>query len=286
MKSNRKWWAAQDLKMSCPAPVLVLQAGRQSPGNELEKISLSLPSRYQTSCRMILLFLMKSFSIPIFLRYNLSKYFIALMSEYLLHKRRLIMIKNYDVSSFIEKYNMEDAYILNAGSSSVRYGLHCLNADIQKKPDVDLVCDIHNLPDNLDPFDAVICNAVLQYCQSPKRVINEFYRVLKPGGLLFIDAPWVQPFCQDTPDLFRFSKEGLQLLVSGQFDVLEIGPSIRPGSAFYFLGVNIAGDLTGNRYINFALRSATAFLLWPFRWIRTKHDERTCGAFYAVCRKK
>jgi hypothetical protein len=85
MISIGRWWAAQDLKMSCPAPVLVLQAGRQSPGNELEKISSSLPPRYRTLRGITLTFLMKYFSMTIFLGYKLSKYFIALISEYLLH---------------------------------------------------------------------------------------------------------------------------------------------------------------------------------------------------------
>ncbi len=42
-------------------------------------------------------------------------------------------------------------------------------------------------PDNT--FDKIVCNAVLQYCESPmlgRNVIDEFYRVCKPGGKIYV----------------------------------------------------------------------------------------------------
>jgi SAM-dependent methyltransferase len=149
---------------------------------------------------------------------------------------------------------------------------------------VDVVCDIHDLPDSLGNFDAIVCNAVLQYCHSPQRVAREFYRVLKPGGYLFIDVPWVQPYCPDTPDKYRFSQDALRLLFS-DFEVIDIGASIRPGSAFVMQGVRIARTLTSNRYLSHAFGMAATFILYPFRWIRTVEEYKTAGAFYMICRK-
>jgi len=178
------------------------------------------------------------------------------------------------------------ARILNAGSASVRYGTNCLNVDIQEKSGVDVVCDLHDLPLSPSQFDGVICNAVLQYCQRPRTVIREFRRVLQAGGYLFADVPWVQPYCPDTValDRFRFSEDALRDICS-EFAILDIGASIRPGSAFAMLGVRIAGSLTSNRYLNFLLARIAAALLYPFRRIRTARESRTAGAFYVVCRK-
>jgi len=179
--------------------------------------------------------------------------------------------KYYTADEFVREYNLilSGARILNAGSSTTRFGQNCINVDIQDKPNVDLIADLHELPDDIGKFDAVICNAVLQYCHSPKKVIEEFHRVLEPGGLLFIDAPWVQPYCDDTPDLFRFSERGLISLLD-EFEVVSSGPSISPGSALAMQGSYIAGSLSRNKYIAYAFTKAAEVLLYPMRWIRTQ----------------
>ena len=197
-----------------------------------------------------------------------------------------MLVKNYSEYDFLERYGLlkSGARILNAGSSNVRYGKNCVNIDIQKKPNVDVVCDVHNLPNSLGEFDAVICNAVLQYCHNFQIVSQQFYNVLKDGGYLFVDAPWVQPFCPDTPDRYRFSEEALKSIFS-KFNIVESGPSIRPGSAFAMLGVHIAQSLTTNKYINFLLGKIITFALYPFRGIRTSEENKTAGAFYIICQK-
>ncbi len=105
-----------------------------------------------------------------------------------------MLVKNFSSVDFLQRYRLleTNARILNAGSASTRYGNNCINVDIQDKENVDLVCDIQDLPDTIGQFDAVICIAVLQYCLSPQLVARNFHRVLKPGRLLYVDAPWVQ----------------------------------------------------------------------------------------------
>ena len=197
-----------------------------------------------------------------------------------------LIVKNCRVSDFLARYDLlsGDKRLLNAGSSSVRYGMNCVNIDIQHKQNVDVVCDIHELPDSLGEFDAIVCNAVLQYCHSPQRVAKELHRVLKPGGYLFVDAPWVQPYCADTIDRFRFSQDALKSIFS-DFEIIEIGSSIRPGSALAMLGVQIAQSLTVNKYINYVLGKIARLILYPLRVIRTADQSKTAGAFYMICRK-
>ena len=197
-----------------------------------------------------------------------------------------LLVKNFTEHDFLARYNLSgaDRRVLNAGSSSVRYNMNCVNVDIRPKRNVDVICDIHNVPALPGQFDAIVCNAVLQYCQDPHSVALEFHRILKSGGYLFLDAPWIQPFCQDTVDRFRFSEDALKSLFS-MFEIIEVGPSIRPGSAFAMLGVHIAGSLTANRYINWLLRKTVTACLFPFRWIRTVDESNTAGAFYMICKK-
>lgn len=197
-----------------------------------------------------------------------------------------LLYKDYSEYAFIKQYHLLDPEkrILNAGSSTLRYGANCVNVDIQDKPNVDVICDIHDIPESLGYFDAIICNATLQYCDRPIKVAEEFYRVLKPGGYLFVDAPWIQPFCIETPDKLRFSQDALKSIFSN-FEHIEIGSSIRSGSAFAMLGVRIAQNMTTNKYINYGLFKLATVVLFPFRWIKTADESKTAGAFYMIARK-
>jgi SAM-dependent methyltransferase len=197
-----------------------------------------------------------------------------------------ILVKNYHELNFLNDFDLLRAgvRILNAGSSSVRYNSSCINLDIQHKPNVDIVGNIQNIPLQESSVDVIVCNAVLQYCTEPQQAAKEFYRVLAPGGFLFLDAPWIQPYCNDTPDRFRFSKNILTTLFA-DFEIIQCKPSIRAGSAFGMLGIDILGNLTYNRYINYILRKIATFLFYPFRWIKTVKEDRLSGAFYLICRK-
>lgn len=197
-----------------------------------------------------------------------------------------LLYKDYTEYDFLRQYQVltNQQRILNAGSSSVRYGGNCVNIDIQEKPNVDVVCDLHALPTSLGQFDAIICNAVLQYCHTPPQAISELYRVLKPGGYLFVDTPWIQPYANDTPDKFRFSQDALKMLFAN-FEIIQTGSSIRSGSAFLLHGQRIARNLTKNKYLNFGLAKLVTLMLFPCRWVKTADESRTAGAFYIICRK-
>lgn len=199
-----------------------------------------------------------------------------------------MLIQNYTSKDFIRNSGLEfdpTLRVLNAGSSTTRYGDNCTNVDIQAKPGVDLVCDVHKLPGELSgQFDIVVCTAVLQYCADARRVAWQLYRVLKPGGLAYIEAPWIQGYCRDTPDRYRYSLEELRTIF-GAFDIVESGPAITSGSALAYLAYQMAEDATDNRYFNFALRNFVKLVFWPMRHVRTKAEDKLAGSFYLVGRK-
>jgi SAM-dependent methyltransferase len=55
---------------------------------------------------------------------------------------------------------------------------------------IDLVCDITQItaPDN--SFDAVLCSEVLEHVPEPTHALDEFARLLRPGGTLILTAPF------------------------------------------------------------------------------------------------
>ena len=55
---------------------------------------------------------------------------------------------------------------------------------------IDLVCDISAIPEPDAAFDAILCSEVLEHVPDPTKVLDEFVRLLKPGGKLILTAPF------------------------------------------------------------------------------------------------
>lgn len=55
---------------------------------------------------------------------------------------------------------------------------------------VDIVCDITQVPRPDGSFDAILCTEVLEHLPRPIDAIREFGRLLRPGGILLLTAPF------------------------------------------------------------------------------------------------
>jgi SAM-dependent methyltransferase len=86
---------------------------------------------------------------------------------------------------------------------------------------LDIVAVGEHLPFLDENFDLAICTQVLNYTANPARVIAEIYRVLKPGGSLYLSAPAIFPRYHD--QRWRFMPDGLSVLLSSFSDV-EVVP--------------------------------------------------------------
>ena len=56
-------------------------------------------------------------------------------------------------------------------------------------PWADVKMDVHDIPFNDNEFDVVICNHVLEHVRDDKKVMEEFYRVMKKGGWGIFQVP-------------------------------------------------------------------------------------------------
>lgn len=55
---------------------------------------------------------------------------------------------------------------------------------------VGIVCDITSIPEPDSSFDVVLCSEVLEHLPEPEKAVDEFTRLLKPGGRLILTAPF------------------------------------------------------------------------------------------------
>ncbi|MHC5012469.1 MAG: class I SAM-dependent methyltransferase [Planctomycetota bacterium] len=56
--------------------------------------------------------------------------------------------------------------------------------------DVDIISDITSIPEPDASFDAVLCTEVLEHLPHPIDALRELSRLLKPGGVLILTAPF------------------------------------------------------------------------------------------------
>lgn len=70
---------------------------------------------------------------------------------------------------------------------AVNEGLQSKNWDTSR---IDLVSDITAIPAPDASFDAIMCSEVLEHVPEPTHALDEFSRLLKPGGIMILTAPF------------------------------------------------------------------------------------------------
>lgn len=100
--------------------------------------------------------------------------------------------------------------LLDAGAGECQYKKHCahlryvaqdvgiydgtgetgLQTGTWDFSQLDIVCDIVSIPEPDGSFDAVLCTEVLEHLPDPVRALDEMARLLRPGGMMIITAPF------------------------------------------------------------------------------------------------
>jgi len=112
-------------------------------------------------------------------------------------------------------------------------------SDIDASADVDLFCDGHNLPFVDGVFDAVVTTAVLEHVLYPEHVAAEIMRVLKSGGLLYSELPFMQQVHEGAYDFTRYTLSGHRRLFNNVSEI-ESGLVAGPGTALVWAIENFA----------------------------------------------
>jgi len=140
-----------------------------------------------------------------------------------------------DLRKFIKKYIEKKKIIaLNIGSGNSDLSRRISNIDIFPYNNVDLTCDIENIPIKDNSVDAIINVAVLEHVINPEKAIKEMRRILKKGGVIFSFFPFIQPFHASPNDYSRRTFEGTKLFY-GDFKTIEIKNAGGPTSGLLWV---------------------------------------------------
>jgi SAM-dependent methyltransferase len=89
----------------------------------------------------------------------------------------------------------------------------------------DIVAPASNIPLEVASVDAILCTQVLEHVAEPASVLAEFFRLLKPGGRLWLLAPLVWYLHEEPDDYYRYTSHGLRFLLErAEFIEIEVNP--------------------------------------------------------------
>lgn len=95
------------------------------------------------------------------------------------------------------------------------------------------VADAHQIPLEDASVDGVVVQAVLEHVLDPSAVVKEVFRVLKPGGLVYAETPFMQQVHEGAYDFTRFTELGHRWLFR-HFEEIQRSVIGGPGLSLYW----------------------------------------------------
>jgi len=177
--------------------------------------------------------------------------------------------------------------VVELGSGARRLRPDVLTVDLFPNPNVDLVADISETPIRDGKVDFVILDSVIEHVEDPVAAVREARRILKRGGRLFINCPFMLPYHGYPAHYQNFTRDGLEHLLR-DFSSCTVKPTFGPMSAW----VNMTAEtfavmLAGERGLAYVVAKGCALL--PIFWLkyldiffaRTQRAHRLAGMLCA-----
>ncbi len=134
--------------------------------------------------------------------------------EVIVHTSEHIHGRTLDLGAGTAKYKN---IILEHATEYIAY-------DLIPGKNIDVVGDITKTEFAHNSFDTIISTQVFEHIPSPWEAVKEIYRLLKPGGIAIVSAPFMNPYHADPYDFYRYTTEGFKALFKDGFTVLECAP--------------------------------------------------------------
>ncbi len=160
--------------------------------------------------------------------------------------------ENYSITRFMKfaaKQVSRKDKVLDAGAGSCPYEKLFSHAkyescdfedifDKKAKNRHDFICDLVKIPRKNGHYNVILNTQVLEHVPDPQKVLNEFFRLLKKGGKLFLTAPQGWGIHGEPYHFFNFTKYGLKLLLErAGFKIIFIKPR---GGFFWYLSKRLS----------------------------------------------
>lgn len=182
---------------------------------------------------------------------------------------------------------------LNVGAGFSRLHPQMLNVDLVAGTLIDVRASALALPFRDGMFDVIVTQETLEHVPDPFGAIHEIARVLKPGGALYCQLPFVIGFHPGPQDFWRFTVQGMRELVERcglQVSVLSI--AVGGGTGYYRVSVEFWSGLLsfGCTPVYKTAKAVFALALYPLKWLDplfavSRERDRIPGGYLVIARK-
>jgi len=160
-----------------------------------------------------------------------------------------------------------------------------VESDVTHGINTNIIIDAHQIPFQDQSFDLVISQAVFEHVLDPFLCVKEVHRVLKPGGLIYSEIPFMQHVHGGKYDFHRFTHLGHKRLFR-QFREEKSGIIAGAGSMLAWSLLYFITSFSPNKKIDKALSylgSFACFWLKYFDYLLNQNDgsyDAACGIFF------
>ena len=141
---------------------------------------------------------------------------------------RLTWQYSRQVEKVVVRYGSPPSVVVDLGAGGRRLAPHVHTVDFAALPGTDIIADVCATPFDDRTVDLVIATGLLEHVLDERKLLDECRRILKPGGVLHVELPFLQQYHDDPIDCRRYTVPGLaRLLEQHGFQVSEFGPPHR-----------------------------------------------------------
>lgn len=182
---------------------------------------------------------------------------------------------------------------VDLGCGRTRLHPRVFGLDLAREGSPDCIASLDSLPLCSSSVRVVVSQEVLEHLDDPAGALREIVRVLEPGGLLYVQTPFIIGYHAAPGDYWRFTAEGLKLLIENAgLRVERLEPSAAAGTGLYRVAVEYFAVCSARlRHSLYRPAKACAALLcaplrWTDRWANgSPENGRIPGGFLALARK-
>ncbi|KUN23369.1 hypothetical protein AQJ23_25440 [Streptomyces antibioticus] len=156
--------------------------------------------------------------------------------------------------------------------------------DIVGSPHTQFVADAHQIPLPSACVDAVLVQAVLEHVLEPPTVVTEIHRVLKDGGLVYAETPFLQQVHAGAHDFSRYTASGHRYLFR-RFEELAAGAVAGPGTQLLWSVDHLVRGLTRSATAGRGARLLLSWLRALDRLVPPAYAEDDATAVFFLGRK-
>ncbi len=203
------------------------------------------------------------------------------------------------IDDILEKHNPDDPdhFVLNTGSGFEKVFRRAFSKysdlfriGLPHTEKVDVFGDAMDMPINDDSVDLLFSSSVIEHITDPELTVREIFRIIKPGGSVYIEIPFIRAHHWDS-DFQRYTIMGIESLFGRHgFQLVSKGICSGPYTAMALFMRDFIVKLLPGRIWAVASGLVSSWLLHPIKYL----DRLTRGGrlsrhlacnFYYVGRK-